>query len=289
MITSGIIDGAKKVVLYGPEGIGKSTFASRFPDVVFIDTEGSTKNMDVKRFDFPKKWEDIMGDVKYVLENPDCCKSLALDTSDWAEMLCIKYTCEKGNVSGIEDFGYGKGYTYTQENFKKLLDLLDKVIEVGINVIVTAHAKMRKFEQPDEMGSYDRWEMKLSKKTAPLLKEWADMVLFCNYKTKLITDSKTQSKKAMGGKRVMYASHHPCWDAKNRYDLQDEMDMEFSQIAHLFDSKPTEPNYRLELRSLIAEKGLDSNAIALSFGLNKNSTNADYKNAYESIKKTGGK
>lgn len=48
--------GAKKVVIYGPEGIGKSTFVSRFPDPVFIDTEGSTKDMDVARTKTPTSW-----------------------------------------------------------------------------------------------------------------------------------------------------------------------------------------------------------------------------------------
>ena len=176
-ITSGIIPCAKKIVLYGPEGIGKSTFASKMPDPVFIDTEGSTKNMDVKRFDAPKTWTDIFEAVKYVKNNAECCKTLVIDTADWTEMLCIRYTCEKGCVNGIEDFGYGKGYTYVQENFKKLLDALDGIIAIGINVLVTAHAKMRKFEQPDEMGAYDRWEMKLSRQVAPMLQERADMVL----------------------------------------------------------------------------------------------------------------
>lgn len=46
-ITRGKIQKAKKVVIYGPEGIGKSTFAARFPGAVFIDTEGSTNDMDV--------------------------------------------------------------------------------------------------------------------------------------------------------------------------------------------------------------------------------------------------
>lgn len=46
-ITKGKIQKAKKVVIYGPEGIGKSTFAARFPGAVFIDTEGSTNDMDV--------------------------------------------------------------------------------------------------------------------------------------------------------------------------------------------------------------------------------------------------
>lgn len=82
-----------------------------------------------------------------------------------------------------------------------------------MNVIITAHAKMRKFEQPDEMGAYDRWEMKLTRQVAPLLKEWSDMLLFCNYKTFVVTPDEGKNK-VQGGKRVIYTSHHPCWDAK---------------------------------------------------------------------------
>ena len=40
-ITTGIIPDAIKVLIYGPEGIGKSMLASQFPDPLFIDTEGS--------------------------------------------------------------------------------------------------------------------------------------------------------------------------------------------------------------------------------------------------------
>ena len=234
-IIKGQIPSAQKVVIYGPEGIGKSTFVSKFPDVVYIDTEGSTKAMDVARFEAPKKWEDVLDAVKAVLADTSVCKTLAVDTADWAEMLCIKYTCDKAGVKGIEDFGYGKGYTYLQENFKQLLDLLEKVISAGINVVITAHAKMRKFEQPDEMGAYDRWEMKLSKQVAPMLKEWADMVLFANYKTYVIEDDKTKSKKAQGGKRVMYTTHNPCWDAKNRAGLEDCVPFEYEQIKKVIE------------------------------------------------------
>ena len=53
-ITSGIIPKAQKIVLYGPEGIGKSTLASRFPNPLFIDTEGSTARLDVRRMDRPE-------------------------------------------------------------------------------------------------------------------------------------------------------------------------------------------------------------------------------------------
>lgn len=232
-ITTGKIQSAKKVVIYGPEGIGKSTLASRFPDAVFIDTEGSTKELDVSRYPAPKSWSNIMEYITDTIKELPC-RSLVIDTADWAEQLCSKYVCEKLRVSGIEEVGYGKGYTYLAEEFAKLLSLCNKLADAGVNVIFTAHAQMRKFEQPDELGAYDRWEMKLSKKSAALLKEWADMVLFCNYKTSVITDNNTKSKKATGGKRVMYATHHPCWDAKNRYGLPDKMEMDYANIEPLF-------------------------------------------------------
>lgn len=238
-IIKGKLASAKKVVVYGPEGIGKSTFASQFPDPVFIDTEGSTKDMDVARLQAPSSWQMLMEQAKYIKEHPETCRTLVLDTADWAEMLCIASVCEKNQKDGIESFGYGKGYVYLAEEFGRLLNLLTEVVDTGVHVLITAHAKMRKFEQPDEMGAYDRWELKLQKQTAPLLKEWADMVLFANYKTIVVNvDGQGAQKgknKAQGGKRVMYTSHHPCWDAKNRYGLPEELPFEYQAIAHIIE------------------------------------------------------
>lgn len=242
-IVRGKLPGAKKVVVYGPEGIGKSTFAARFPDPVFIDTEGSTKDMDVARFPEPSSWTMILNQVSDVIKTPNVCKTLIVDTADWAEMLCTSSVCTKNQKSSIEDFGYGKGYTYIQEEFGKLLNLLTDVVKAGVNVVLTAHAKMRKFEQPDEMGAYDRWEMKLSKGVAPMVKEWADKVLFCNYKTMVVNvDGQGTQKgknKAQGGRRVMYTTHHSCWDAKNRYGLPDEVSFDYEAIRHIIESSET--------------------------------------------------
>lgn len=231
-ISSGRIRKPQKVVIYGPEGIGKTTFAARFPDPVFIDTEGSTYHMDVKRTSKPQSWQELMDQVRQIAGSPGVCKTLVLDTADWAEMICAASVVSKYQKKSIEDFGYGKGYTYLQEEFGKLLNALTEVINAGMNVVLTAHAKMRKFEQPDEMGAYDRWEMKLSKQVAPMVKEWADMVLFANYKTYVVAaDDKGKKHKAQGGKRVMYTAHHPCWDAKNRHNLPEELPLDYAAIA----------------------------------------------------------
>jgi GTPase SAR1 family protein len=230
-ITTGKNKRAQKIVIYGPEGIGKSSFAAQFPQALFSDVEGSTDELDVARLPKPSSWEMLMQQAMYLKNNPDKCQSWVIDTADWAEKLAAEHICSKSKKSGIEDFGYGKGYVFLEEEFGRFLNLCSDLLPLGINVVFTAHAQMRKFEQPDEMGSYDRWELKLQKKTAPLFKEWADIVLFVNYKTYVIkTDEK--KNKAQGGTRVMYTSHHPCWDAKNRHGLPEEIPFEFNQIAH---------------------------------------------------------
>lgn len=240
-ITSGIINKPQKIVIYGPEGIGKSTFASKFPDPLFEDTEGSTNKLDVRRTPKSTSWTMLFSHAQEVRDNPSLCKTFVLDTADWAEQLGKIHVCSKSQKDGIEDFGYGKGYTYLAEAFGKLLNLLQEVVDAGVNVVITAHATMRKFEQPDEMGSYDRWEMKLEKKVYPLVKEWADMVLFCNYKTYVIdADGQGTQKgknKVQGGKRVMYTSHHPCWDAKNRHDLEPELPFDYSTIKRCIETR----------------------------------------------------
>lgn len=238
-ITSGIQARAQRVVIYGTEGIGKSTLASQFPKPLFIDTEGSTSNMDVKRLDKPTSWTMLMNQIAFVKANPDKFKTLVIDTIDWAESLAIESVCAQHGKRGIEDFGYGNGYTYVREEFGRLLNKLQELVDIGINVVLTAHSQLRKFEQPDEEGAYDRYELKLGKKTssqtAPVVKEWCDLLLFCNYKTMVMT-SETKKKKATGGKRVMYTTHHPAWDAKNRHGLPDELPMEYAAIAHIFES-----------------------------------------------------
>lgn len=240
-ITHGKIAKAQKVVVYGTEGIGKTTFAAQFPNPLFIDTEGSTEHYDVARTEAPQSWSMQLAQVQEVkVTRP--CGTLVIDTADWAEKLCIEHICAKYKWDGIEAPGYGKGYTYLAEEFGKLLNLLSDVAAAGVNVVVTAHAAMRKFEQPDEAAGYDRWELKLQKKIAPMLKEWADAVLFVNYKTivETVGTGMGQAKgKARGNKRVMYCQHHACWDAKNRWGLPEEIPFDYAQIAQFVPAQLT--------------------------------------------------
>jgi len=232
-ITTGVLDSPVKTVLYGPEGIGKSTFASHFPDPVFIDTEGGTKRLNIARLPQPTSWAMLLDEVNEVRKGAIPCGTLVIDTADWAERLAITALCAKAKVDGLEGFGYGKGYTYLKEEYGRLLDALEEVLNTGHNVLILAHSTISKFEQPDAVGNYDRWTMKTTKQVEPMLREWCDLLLFANYKTivEKVGDSKNAKSKASGGRRVMYTTHTPCWDAKNRFDLPDEVPFEYASIA----------------------------------------------------------
>jgi hypothetical protein len=238
-ITRGIIPTAKKVVIYGPEGIGKTTFAAQFPGAVFLDTEGSTVHMDVARLDTPITWADILATVDWAIENHSAIGTFVIDTMDWAEAMAFRDVCKEKKVSGIEDVPYGKGYVFAKDKIRDLLSRLDRLKDAGTNIVLTAHAIVRKFEQPDEMGSYDRYSLKLNEKNiSPLIKEWCDLLLFANYRTDVVT-TQDGKKKATGGRmRVMYTTHAAAWDAKNRFSLPDELPFKFESIAHLFGDAP---------------------------------------------------
>ena len=231
--SSGKKQKAPRVVLYGVEGIGKSTFASAFPDPLFIDTEGSTAYLDVKRFDpAPSSWQELLDMVQFA-RTADC-STLVLDTLDWAERLCVDAVCGEQRWESIETPGYGRGYKFVFEKFAKLLDALTSVAETGRTVVCTAHAKLVKFEQPDEAGAYDRWGLKLidtrNTSVASMVKEWADAVLFANYKT-IVERTEDGKAKARGAQRVMYTAHDATFDAKNRWGLPAEVPFEFASIA----------------------------------------------------------
>ena len=213
--------------------------------------------MDVARTQKPETWEELLQIVREVAADPSVCKTLIVDTGDWAEALCVKYICRKNKTDGLESFGYGKGYVYLREEFENLLNELDKVIAADVNVVVCAHAQIKKFELPDEAGSFDRYELKMSKNVSPLVREWRDIQLFANFKTYVIATENKHSKGTDGTKRVMYALHTASWDAKNRHGLPDEMEPDFKHIAHLFGGAAApagKPDSAMEQMKALMEK-----------------------------------
>ena len=124
---------------------------------------------------------------------------------------------------------------------ESVFEEVDALVAKGVHVVFVAHTKVQRTSPPDQTDGYDRYELKLTKQVAPLLKEWADMVLFCNYRIQIVEGTDGRLKAQGGKERVMHAAHSAAWDAKNRFGLPEEMPMQFDQIAHLFAGTAPKP------------------------------------------------
>lgn len=234
-IIRGKRQGAIRAVIYGTEGIGKSTLAAQIPDALLIDTEDGTGQIDAARV-IALDWRAIEHATKELIADTQGFRAVVIDTADWLEKALIEHVLRQAGKKSIEDFGYGKGYTIIQEHVVRYLALLDQLIAKGVHVIFVAHAKVVRTSPPDQTDGFDRYELKLTRQVAPLLKEWADLVLFCNYRVQIVEGSDGRLKAQGGKERIMHAVHSAAWDAKNRFGLPDELPMQFEKIAHLFSS-----------------------------------------------------
>ena len=222
-----------KGIVYGVEGIGKTTFASKFPRPLIIDVENGSWQMEVDRI-CPQTYAEFKAVVKELTTDSQGYQTLVIDSADWLEKMMIQHICQSANIDSIEKYekGYGKGWNKLCEDWGSLLDALDRLrTKNGVNLLFIGHSKIKRYEPADD-SAYDRYTLNMSEKTCELLKKWSDLTLFVKYDTYTVEENGKIKVKG-GGKRVMHTSFHPCWDAKNRYGLPEKLDLDFSKIAHI--------------------------------------------------------
>jgi hypothetical protein len=227
-VTRGARERPKRVLAYGPEGVGKSSFGAAAPAPIFLGAEDGTASLDVARFAQPQSWQDILDAVDTLTTAEHPYDTLVVDSLDWAEPLAWARVCADGGKKSIEDFGYGKGYVAAVDLWRGLLARLDILRDRrGMHVVLVAHAAVRRFQNP-EGEDFDRYSIKLHEKSAGPIKEWCDAVLFATWETLTRETDNGKNKGVHTGKRVIYTERHAAWDAKNRYGLPPVMPLEWA-------------------------------------------------------------
>lgn len=212
---------AQRVVIYGVEGVGKSSLAASLGNPLFIDVEGSTVHLDVARLE-PKSMREVREALALAKKSPEF-DTVVVDTVDWIEHAVTAEMLAEDDKDSIESYGYGGGFTRLAEKMMEFLQLLDTLRAAGKHVVLLAHSLVRKHEEPGDKGAYDRYELKLSKKGAPLVKEWADAVLFLNFVTKTVKGDDKKTRAIGGTDRVIFTERCAAYDAKNRHGLPEKL------------------------------------------------------------------
>ena len=229
-----------RMLIYGTEGIGKSTVASQGPKPIFIPTEDGLDQIECASFPLAGTFADVTGALSALINEEHDYQTVVIDSLDWLERLVWDTLCEQYGVSSIEkvDGGYARGYTHALTHWRRVLNDLDTLrSRRGMCVIVLAHAKVEKFDDP-EHTAYDRYSPRLHKHANALVTEWADAVLFATRKVITKTEeagfNRTRTTAAGlgkdGGERILRCVGSPSCVAKNRYSIPAELPLSWSAL-----------------------------------------------------------
>lgn len=229
-VKRGKVSSPWRMLVYGVEGIGKTTLAASTPAPIFLGAEDGSGHLDVPRFPSPADWGDMKAAVDVLLKEKHDFRTLVLDTVDWAEPLLWDFICSRDKKASIEDYGYGKGYQAAIDEWRVFLTQLERLRGVGINVMLLGHSQLKLFKNP-EGDDFDRYELKLNAKAGGLVKEWCDAVLFANHETFAKRDEKTKRVKGVStGARWLYTTRTAAFDAKNRFGFPDMLPLSWPDV-----------------------------------------------------------
>jgi hypothetical protein len=238
-----------RALLYGPEGVGKSTFGAAAPGAIFLGAEDGTASLDVTRFAAPESWGDLLDAVRILSNEKHEYKTLVIDTLDWAEPLLWAHICARDKQESVESYGYGRGYVAALDEWRVLLAALERMRKASsMHVVMLAHSWIKAFKSPTGDG-FDRYELKLHPKASGLLKEWADCVLFSDYEVYEVRDERTKRVRGVdnNGARIIHTERRAAWDAKNRYGLPESMPLSWPDFMAAVEAhQPGEPDALIE-------------------------------------------
>ncbi len=237
------------IILYGPDGVGKTTFAASFPKAIFSGSENGLRSLldmpeEIRphQFPAPKSLHEFTAQMRELITDAHLYKTFVLDSADWLELSIFDEICKEEGVKNIEQAfgGFGKGYGESLKVWTKLMPYFQAMREKGMNIILIAHSMVKAFNDPFTNSSYDRYQLKLYEKSAAFLREAADCVLFANFK--VATQGKENQKhKAFGdGSRLVYTERRPSFDAKNRLGLPFSFPLDFQEFERHANKKSPE-------------------------------------------------
>jgi len=215
-----------RLLIYGTEGIGKSTLAAQAPGPIFIPTEDGLDQIACDSFPLAQSFDDVLSHLAALATEDHSYQTAVIDSADWLERLIFDHVCKQYGAKSIEkvDGGYGKGYVHALTQWRQVIDALRYLRErKGMLVIVLAHAKIEKFADP-ESTAFDRFSPRLNKNATAILCEWCDAILLATREHGAAKGEKS------GGERILRCVGTPACVAKNRYGLPETLPLSWPAL-----------------------------------------------------------
>lgn len=247
-VNKGRLLGPTRYVIYGPEGVGKTTLAAAAPDPIFFDVEDGSSQIDVARYPFrdgmaghvPVKLTEVVAAIDDLITSEHSYKTLVIDSVDRLESLIWKFMLARDSIpsarnpkatpmESIEDYGYSKGYNSAVEEWRSFCARLDRLrYSRNMEIVLVGHAQVKTFKNP-QGDDYDRYQLRINDKAAGFLKEWAEVTAFACFEEGTAKETKHARPKGFStGRRLLKLSRSAAVDAKSRLALPEEVEIDIS-------------------------------------------------------------
>lgn len=198
-------------VVYGAEGLGKTTFAASLPGAVILDLEDGAGALDVPQVVGIDTARDLTEQATLAAAQFD---TVVFDSAEKLEELLTAELLKKNGWKSLEAPGYGRGPKELAAAWLRFLSWLNSL---DANVVIVAHANMINVRPPDS-EAYHCWDLACDPKSANAIRAWAHAVLFMHRST--VLTGKDDAKRAVGiGPVMIHTAMDPAWRAKNRVGM----------------------------------------------------------------------
>jgi hypothetical protein len=238
-----------RVLAYGFDGVGKTSFAAGSVNPFIIDANKGSHKFDVQAVDVGS-WEDARSWIDAVADGSIKCDTLVLDSITDLEAMSHGKLFPGETVTSFKG-GYGKGDDVVTGEWRLLLAQLERIWMSGKSIIMVAHARVRKFEDPTGPG-YERFEISSRPPLAGLLRMWSDFVLFCREEV-----GASNGKGVTTGVRRMYTRRTPAYDAKARASLMfpESILLSWKDFQQALDNDGNRNDVEASISEMLAEIG----------------------------------
>lgn len=220
-------DGAPLLLVYGPAGMGKTTFALSCPNVLYlpVSPEAPPRGIQCKRLDPATDFNTMINNLRALYKDQHPFEAIVIDSLDALEPFIVAETCRKNGWPDIETPSYGKGWQANDQTWRLFINAVDSLRRRrGITIIWTALAESSNHEDPG-MPPFKKYSLRLQKRGEKLVTQAADAVFFLNTKTSLKEIDTGFNQKIHvadgGGTRWIFCDARPAFIAKNRFGMPD--------------------------------------------------------------------
>ena len=227
-----------RVLIYGPEKVGKSSMAAQAKNVIAIDIEGRLGHIKIKKLPLAKTWEEVMTQLEALRVGRHDYQHVLIDSVSYLEKLLKRKVMEGGGWTAEEADEFQRWIKVAASShwpdFFSACELLER--ERGMGIIMTAHTLVKSAKNPGG-ESYDKFRPALGGDIGPqLFLHYAHDVLFCTFEDLQRVEKKNGREKIKTittGARVMYTQHTPSHDAGNSCGLPPCIPMDWNLYIKL--------------------------------------------------------